>query len=289
MRDLGEAKLFLGIEISRDRNARELKISQGRYIKDVLARFEMSDANPASTPMEERLELPKLEEATVDRTLYQCGVGSLMYAMLATRPDLAFTVGLLSQHNAAPGQAHWSALKRALRYLRGTIDHGITYRGSGGDSVALMGFADADFAGDKLTSRSTGGWAFTLAGGAIAWSSRKQTTIALSSTEAEYMAECAASRHASWARSFLNELGFSQDEPTKIFVDNQPSMSIAEKPTHHAHTKHIRVQFHYVRELIELGDVKLSHVTTDEQPADIFTKSLGRLKFLKFRGMLGIA
>ncbi|CEL60572.1 Retrovirus-related Pol polyprotein from transposon TNT 1-94 OS=Nicotiana tabacum PE=2 SV=1 [Rhizoctonia solani AG-1 IB] len=119
MTDLGEAKSFLGIEINRNRSERELKICQSRYIKEILAQFEMTNANAAMTPMEERLELPKLEEPTIDRTLYQCGIGSLMYAMLATRPELAYTVGLLSQHNAAPGPEQWHALKRAIRQRMG--------------------------------------------------------------------------------------------------------------------------------------------------------------------------
>jgi hypothetical protein len=190
--DLGEARMFVGVEIERDRTAGTLKMSQRRYVDNILARFNMALSKPCDTPMAESLDLPKLESPTIDRTLYQRLVGSLMYAMISTRPDIAYATGLLAQHAANPGDEHWSAGKRVLRYLQGTKELGVVYRRS--NPLKPLGYVDADYAGDKNTSRSTTGWTFLMAGGAVAWSSRKQPTVSLSSTEAEYVAAASAAR-----------------------------------------------------------------------------------------------
>ncbi|KAF8755430.1 Mitochondrial protein [Rhizoctonia solani] len=194
--DLGEARMFVGVKITRDRQLGMLKISQRRYIDNILKQFGMEECKSCVTPMAESLNLPKLDSPSIDRTLYQRGVGSLMYAMISTRPDIAYATGLLAQHAANPGKEHWSALLQVLQYLQGTKDLGIVYNRS--KKMELTGFVDADYAGDPHTSQSTTGWTFILAGGSIAWSSRKQPTISLSSTEAEYVAAASAARELLW-------------------------------------------------------------------------------------------
>ncbi|QRW07704.1 Copia-like polyprotein/retrotransposon [Ceratobasidium sp. AG-Ba] len=278
--DLGEAKMFVGIEIERDRSAGTLKISQRRYINDILARFGMSDCKTCDTPMAESLYLPKLDSPSIDRTLYQQLVGSLMYAMISTRADIAFPTGLLAQYAANPGKEHWDAGKRVLRYLKGTSNLGIVYHRS--SDLKLLGYVDADYAGDKNTSRSTTGWAFLLAGGVIAYSSRKQPTISLSSTEAEYVADASAARELIWIRQFLSELGFLPEGATPLLSDNQSAMALAKNPINHQTTKHIRVKYHFIREVIALKELDLQYVSTEDQVADALTKALGRVKFTRF-------
>ncbi|KEP45491.1 putative Gag-Pol polyprotein/retrotransposon, partial [Rhizoctonia solani 123E] len=285
--DLGEPRMFVGVEIQRDREAGTLKISQRRYIKDILDRFQMSDSKPVNTPMAESPNLPKLDSPTIDRTLYQRGIGSLMYAMVSTRPDIAYATGLLAQHAANPGEDHWASLKRVLRYLQGTIEVGIVYDRS--KPSELIGYVDSDYAGDKNSSRSTTGWTFQIAGGSVAWSSRKQPTISLSSTEAEYVAASSATRELSWIRQFLSEIGFLSNNPTILFTDNQSSMALAKNPINHQNTKHIRVKYHFIREMIELREVDLKYIPTDEQVADVLTKPLGRIKFPFFVLHLGMS
>ena len=285
--DLGEAKMFVGIEIQRDRHAGTLKISQRRYIKDILARFGMSDCKSCETPMSESLNLPKLAEPTIDRTLYQQLIGSLMYAMISTRADIAYATGLLAQHAANPGDEHWNAAKRIMRYLKGSIDLGIVYRRTKG--LDLKGYVDADYAGDKSSSRSTTRWAFIIAKAITAYSSRKQPTISLSSTEAEYVASSSAARELIWIWQFLDELGLLPDGPTTVFSDNQSAMSLAKNPVNHQNTKHIRVKYHFIREVIALQELDLKFIGTEEQVADVLTKPLGRIKFTRFVSAMGMA
>ncbi|QRV85528.1 Copia-like polyprotein/retrotransposon [Ceratobasidium sp. AG-Ba] len=284
--DLGEAKMFVGIEIERDRSAGTLKISQRRYINDILARFGMSDCKTCDTPMAESLYLPKLDSPSIDRTLYQQLVGSLMYAMISTRADIAFPTGLLAQYAANPGKEHWDAGKRVLRYLKGTSNLGIVYHRS--SDLKLLGYVDADYAGDKNTSRSTTGWAFLLAGGVIAYSSRKQPTISLSSTKAEYVADASAARELIWIRQFLSELGFLPEGATPLLSDNQSAMALAKNPINHQTTKHIRVKYHFIREVIALKELDLQYVSTEDQVADALTKALGRVKFTRFVSGMGM-
>ncbi|CCO30980.1 Retrovirus-related Pol polyprotein from transposon TNT 1-94 Includes: RecName: Full=Protease [Rhizoctonia solani AG-1 IB] len=285
--DLGEPQMFVGVEIERDRKAGTLKISQRRYIEDILKRFGMENCKPCVTPMAEVPNLPKLDAPTVNRTLYQRGIGSLMYAMISTRGDIAYATGLLAQHAANPGEEHWKALQRVLRYLRGSTNLGIIFDRS--RPSELVGFVDADYAGDPNTSRSTSGWIFKMTGGSIAWSSRKQPTISLSSTEAEYVAAASAARELIWVRGFLSELGFTQNGPTVVYTDNQSSMALSKNPGNHQNTKHIRVKYHFIREMIELKEIELKFIPTDEQIADMLTKPLGRVKFPTFVSGMGIS
>jgi hypothetical protein len=237
--------------------------------------------------MAESLDLPKLESPTIDRTLYQRLVGSLMYAMISTRPDIAYATGLLAQHAANPSDEHWSAGKRVLHYLQGTKGLSVVYQRS--KSLEPLGYVDTDYAGDKNTSRSMTGWTFLMAGGAVAWSSRKQPTVSLSSTEAEYVAAASAACELVWLHQFLSELDFLPDGLTTLLTDNQSSMVLARNPANHQNTKHIRVKNHFIHEMIELREISLKYIPTDEQVADILTKPLGCVKFPGFVTGMGMS
>lgn len=282
--DLGEARWILGMEIIRDREKRMIELSQRRYIESILERFEMGSSRPVATPMDPNTKLVKVNEAEVDVKTYQSALGALMYAMLATRPDIAFAVGALSKFAATPGQAHWTALKRVYRYLRGTANMCLTYRGN--SETDLLAFVDADWASDINDRRSTTGFVFLISGGAISWSSKKQTSVALSSTEAEYMAAAAATKEAIWLKTFLSELNFSKTHPITLQIDNQSAILLAKNAMFHERTKHIAIRYHFIREKLEEGEICVEYVPTNEQVADVLTKPLTREKHGRFlRGM----
>jgi hypothetical protein len=295
MSDLGPASYYLGIRITRDRKRRTIRLSQEAHIAKVLQTFGMADCQPISTPMEPGLDLrPELTSTASIESIrqYQSAVGSLMYIMLSTRPDIAFAISVLSRFAANPNESHWKALKRCLRYLKATKDLHIVYGPfeSDEDSINFDGYSDSDWGGDKDSRKSTSGYVYTLGGGAISWTSKRQQTIALSSCEAEYMAMTLAAKEALWLKRFLGEIGCTgQDLDTvTIHADNQGAIALAKNPEHHARTKHIDVQYHFIREHIEANRIKLSYLSTHDMPADGLTKPLSRQKFQQFVNMLGM-
>jgi hypothetical protein len=205
---------------------------------------------------------------------YREAVGSLMYLMVGTRPDIAYSVSVASRYLSNPGPKHWLGVKRIMRYLKGTIDYGLCFSFS--EKVELVGFSDADWAGDLDSRKSTTGYVFTLSGGPVSWTSKRQNTVALSSTEAEYMAVTMTGREAVWLRTLLQQLGFTMSRPTLIHVDNQSCTALAQNPVHHQRTKHIDIQHHFVRELVSEKVIELKYVPTEENIADVFTKGLGK-------------
>jgi hypothetical protein len=288
MKDLGEVHWFLRLEITCDRPRRTITLSSERYTLDILDRFNMLDSRPVSTPMATTLKLERLEAPSDPQTqqLYQQMLGCLMYAMVCTRADLAYSVGALSQHSAAPGPEHLSAIKRVFRYLAGTRDAVLVYDGSV-KNQDLVGCSDSDWAGDPIDCRSIAGYAFTIGRTAVSWASKKQQTVALSSTKGEYMASTIATCEAIYLRRFLNELGLAQPAVT-LLLDNQSAMHLARNPVHHSRTKHIDIQHHFIREKLESGDIKLEYIPTADQIANIFIKPLPIVKFAKFQSDLGI-
>ena len=210
-----------------------------------------------------------------------------MYAMLATRPDLAYAVGALSKHAACPGQAHFAALKRVYRYLRRMTDMRLVYRRT--TNISLLGYVDADWAGDVNDRRSVSGYTFVMAGAAISWSSKKQTSVALSSTEAEYMAAAAAAKEATWLQILFSEIEPSLTRmPIKLLIDNQSAMSLAKNATFHEQTKHIAIRHHYIREKVDEGEIVLEYLPTVEQVANVLTKPLSQAKHVCFAEGMGL-
>lgn len=280
MKDLGELKWILGMSIKRNRQDRTLEVSQGVYIERMLERYGMADCKPVATPGFG--DLSRVEGEGHANKLYRGGVGSLIWTTM-TRPEIAYPVQVLSRYMQASGDEHWMAAKRVMRYLKGTRDLGIKYGVSDGDSLILEGYCDADWGNDKDTRRSTTGYVFQLAGGSISWASKLQPTVALSSTEAEYMALSAGVQEALYLRQLLEDLGYQQKSATVIREDNQGCIALAGNPIHHRRTKHIDIRYHFVRERIESGEIKVEYVPTEHQLADLLTKALPRDRMVDLR------
>jgi hypothetical protein len=292
--DLGEPKLIIGLEIDRDRERRTIKISQKNYIEKILHQYGLRDANPVATPLDPSVVLTKHngQGDTTDEISggYAAAVGSLMYAAIGTRPDIAYAVQTLSKYTADPGKGHWTALKRVFRYLTGSRDCSLIYGPlpSEDSPVVFTAYSDADHAADPDDRKSISGYAILLGGAAIAWNSKKQNTVALSSTEAEYTAIAHATRQIIWLRYLFEDLGYPQEEPTLLFADNDSAIALTGNPQFHARSKHFDVQNHFVREKLEDETIDVIYCPTGEMVADIFTKGLPRQKHEKFAEELGM-
>lgn len=232
----------------------------------------MSGCKPVGTPLDTKTRLMPYDGAASLGEIreYQRVVGSLMYAMVATRPDIGFAVGALSRYLANPGPEHWTAAKRVLRYLAGTANKALTF---GGGSLELVGYTDADFA-PPPTRQSTSGYLFILNGGAVGWASKRQKSVATSTTEAEYMALALGTKEAIWLRRLLGELGVVTRGPTPILVDNQSCIRLAKNPENHQLTKHIDTQFHFIRQEVEKRTVEVEFCPTKSMAADFLTKAV---------------
>ena len=289
MQDLGEASHILGIKISREREKRILRISQQNYLEKVLERFQMKDCKPVATPIEPDNKLTKLKEGekVVNAMGYQAAIGSLTYAMTMTRPDLAASIGILGKFMSNPGTEHWTALKRVLRYIKGTLDVGLQFNGCSQESVDLIGYADADWAGDITERKSTSGYVFKVCGALVSWRSKRQEVIALSSTEAEYIALSFAAQELLWLKAFLTDLGYNQEE-NLLHEDNQGAIALTRNPENYSRTKHIDVRYHFIRNLIQKKQIKVDYCPTAEMLADLMTKGLHRLRFRELCKKLGI-
>jgi len=211
-----------------------------------------------------------------------------MYLMLGTRPDIAYTVAALGRHAANPGIEHQHALDRLFRYLRGSSDYKLVYRCRvpGGDTI--LGYVDANWGSNVNDRKSTLGYTFTLSGGAISWSSKKQSAVALSSTEAEYIAGAHAAKEAIWLGRLFTGLQQPSSFPIPLLINNQSAIAIAKNPEFHDRTKHIDIRYHFLRHKVESGDITLNYVPTNDQSADVLTKGLAREKHKKFSKELGL-
>ena len=222
-----------------------------------------------------------------DKVKYQSAVGSLLYLSTRSRPDIAFAVGNAARYCAQPTQLHWSAVKRILRYLKGTTHLGLMYRP---DNSTLVGYSDADWAGDTNDRKSTSGYVFMMSGSAISWRSKKQSSVALSTAEAEYIALSSATQEAMWLRQLLSSLkDFPLSEPTIIYEDNQSTICMAKNNQSHGRSKPVDIKFHFVREQVEQQTIKVTYCKSEEMNADIFTKGILNNQFKRLRTKLGMA
>ena len=301
MKDLGEAQFMLGIQIHRDRPNRRISLSQSEYVRTILSRFNMGESKPASTPIPVGIKLLRDEPSTpstdarqddMNEVPYAQAVGALMYAAMGTRPDITFSTTTLSQFLQKRTRQHWVALKRVLRYLKGTQQAHLVYQptpGSEGQPLAVQGYCDSDWGNDASDRRSITGWVFLLHGSAVSWQSRKQHTTALSSVEAEYMAAAAAAKEAVWWRRFLTELGLPPPGPTILYSDSQGSIALAKNPDHHDRTKHIDMRYHFIREQVAFQAIRTEFIGTERMLADVLTKPLGRDRHEALVGKMGVA
>lgn len=252
----------------------------------------MKDCKPIATPMDSKLGyklIPNSNKATLESIKwFQSLIGGLLYLMLATRLDIAYSVIKLSRFASNPSEEHIIAAKRILRYLKGTINYSITYyKDSLKEDSYLRAFTDADYAGDLNTAKSTTGYVFYFANGPISWKSKLQTIIAQSTTEAEYIAINACAKEAIYIKSILQELGYYKQEKLPIYSDNNGALLLAKNPVFHERTKHISVKYHYIRDLIEKGIIDLIYINTLDQKADGLTKALEKVKFKGFLDYIG--
>jgi hypothetical protein len=231
--------------------------------------------------MAANLQLDKLESPSVDTKLYQSMLGSLMYAAIGTHPDISFAVNTLAQHATAPGDHHLCMLKHVFHYLAGTTNYHLVFNRHANDS-SLVGYSDADWAGDLTTCRSITSCVFLFGGTPVYWAAKKQPSISLSLTESEYMASSFVMHEAVYLHQLLTELEFRLSGPTPLYIDNQSTIALTRNPEFHAHTKHIEVRHHFVREKLEDGIIDLHYCPTADQLADIFMKALPIVKHLKF-------
>lgn len=286
MKDLGELNYFLGVHIFQD--AGKIFINQSVYAQALLKKFGLENSKHVSTPVEMNCVLEKaLDESDLfSCETYQSAVGSLLYLSTKTRPDITFAVCNVAKYCSKPTTKHWSAVKRIFRYIRGTCDLGILYDGQ--NSNSCIGYSDADWAGDRNDRKSTSGYCFSLGSGLISWRTNKQSCVALSTAEAEYVALAGAAQEAVWLKHLLDDLKFGVNAPIVINEDNQSAICLAKNPKDHPRTKHIDIKYHYVRELIIDNQVELQYCPTSDMLADIFTKGLSTDRFTRLRMMLGL-
>ncbi|PKU64810.1 Retrovirus-related Pol polyprotein from transposon TNT 1-94 [Dendrobium catenatum] len=283
MKHLGEVHSFPGIEISR--KPEQFFLSQKLYAQTILDSVQLGGCNPLANPTCTKLPPKFIAEGLLsDPTTYRRVTGSLQYLTL-TRPDISYSVNLLSQHMHQPLDQHIYLLKRLLRYIKGTIEYGIPIIKS---NLCLSSFSDADWAGDPVSRKSTSGYCSFLGNTLISWTVKKQTTIARSSTESEYRSLAALTADVIWLRRILNDFGIPQDQPTDIHCDNTSAIALANNPVFHARTKHIEIDHRFVRDHIQQKMIRLIPVSTIDQIADIFTKSLSTPRFQQLRFKLRV-
>jgi hypothetical protein len=273
----GPLNHFLGMRVVRDSVSNLFTLDQEEYAVSVLKRFGMYDCKTVVCPeTQHKLSKnqcpPNAQEETEMRDMpYSELVGCIQYLVVCTRPDLAHSASQVSRFMQNPGKSHWAAALRVLKYLRGTLSHKLHFSKS--PLLAdLVGFSDADHAGCPDTRRSHSGYICKVNDTAVAWASRRQRCVALSSCESEYIAICECAKQIVWLRRLLIDLGHSQDHETPIYCDNQAAKSLTENPIHHDRTKHIDMQYHYTRDLVDEGFVVVRYIPAIDEQADILTK-----------------
>lgn len=291
MKDLGPAQQILGMQIVRERKNQRLWLSQEKYVERVIKRFNMDKAKPVSIPLGNQFKLSKKsfppskkEIEKMSKVPYSSAVGSLMYAMVCTRSDIAHAVGTVSRFLSNPGKEHWEAVKWILRYLKGTSNMCLCYEGA---NLVLQGYTDADMAGDIDSRKSTSSFLYTFAGGAVSWKSRLQKCVALSTTVAEYIAAAEAGKEMLWLKRFLQELGINQED-YKVHCDSQSALDLSKNSMYHSRTKHIDIRYHWIREVMNKQLLRLVKIHTEENPADMLTKAVTREKIELCRDLIGM-
>ncbi|KAL0293214.1 UNVERIFIED_CONTAM: Retrovirus-related Pol polyprotein from transposon TNT 1-94 [Sesamum radiatum] len=294
MKDMGEASYILGIKIYRDRSRRMLGLTQSSYIEKVLKMFRMEHSERGVLPMRHGIKLSKKQSPKTNEELkrmsdipYASAVGSIQYAVQCTRPDVAYALSVTSRYQACAGEAHWSAVKSILKYLRRTKDMFLIYDGG---ELILEGYNDASFQSDDDDAKSQSAFVFKLNGGVVAWKSSKQDTTADSTTKAEYIAVSKASKEADWMKNYIQELGVvpSIAEPVVIFCDNNGAIAQAKESRSHHRAKHILRRYHLLREKVGRGDCRMDRVSSAENTADPLTKPMSQVTHTQHLDKMGL-
>ena len=246
IKDVGDNDYFLGMRIQQDIGQGTIRLTQRPYWEHVLNRFNLTDIPPRNTPLPVGITLdqdmsPKMESERKEMTdkPYRPVLGSVMWGQLATRPDLSFAVSLLSHFQADPGIEHWKSLLHVIGYIKNTLDYGLTY--SRDAELTPLAYVDADYGGCCDTRRSTSGYVFTMAGGAVTWSSKRQATVALSTVEAEYVAMSRCAQQMVWTQTWLDEVEITHTMPGVIKGDSQGAIALAKTTKDHGKVKHINI------------------------------------------------
>ena len=295
LKELGPLSSLLGVSVHRDRSRRRLTLSQSQYISDVLQTFGLADVRPVATPLDPGAKLSKEQAPKNDEERLQMQnipysqlVGALMYLAVATRPDIAHSVGVLARFSSNPGFAHWTALKHLCRYLQGTKDYKLCYEPDPKSSEVFLTYADADYGGDPDSRRSTSGLVVKMGSGAISWASKLQPVVTLSTTEAEYISATSAGQEILWLRNLFSEIGYKIKGASTLHLDNQSAIAVTRNPEHHGRMKHLDLRHYWLRDVVKDGLVAVKYIPTKSMPADIMTKPLPKATVEDMRRMLGL-
>ncbi|KAG7553092.1 Zinc finger CCHC-type [Arabidopsis thaliana x Arabidopsis arenosa] len=285
MEDMGEAEVILGIRIKRENKG--ISLTQSHYIEKVLKKFNYENCSPVSTPMDASVKLMPNTGQAVSQLEYSRVIGCLMYAMTSTRPDIAYAVGKLSRYTSNPSTHHWQAVRRVLKYLKGTINYGLSYFGF---PSVLEGYSDASWNTNEENYSSTSGWVFLLGGGAISWASKKQTCITNSTMESEFVALAAAGREAEWLRHLVSEIPLwpKPVSPISIHCDSQATLAKAYSQVYNGKSRHLGLRHSGIRELITHGVITLEFIRSEHNLADHLTKGLARDLVIKSAKGMGL-
>jgi hypothetical protein len=288
----GNTNYYLGMDVHYDQAKGMLHLNQSKYVNTIIKLYGYVDMKPAPTPM--RVDANLVKETTLQASKqqiadYDARIGSLNFLSIQTRPDISLAVSILSQFMTNPNESHWKALERVFAYIKATPNRGPTYR-KDAKHGGLVGYTDSDWAGDRIERRSTGGYIFLLYGAPISWKSKRQSCIALSTAEAEYIAACEAAKEAIYLKSTVNTLLPIEKSLSTITImeDNQACIRIGQNPELHQRTKHIDIKYHYLRDQIRKGNIRLQWISTNEQLADALTKPLSKSTFDKFITEIGL-
>ena len=284
MKDLGQLKYFLGIEVSRSKTG--ICLSQRKYVLDLLAETGMLACKPVDTPMEMNHKLGQAEDQTpADKGRYQRLVGKLIY-LSHTRPDIAYAVSVVSQFMHSPGEEHMEAVYRILRYLKSAPGRGLLF--SKNEVREITGYTDSDWAGDQTDRRSTSGYFTFVEGNLVTWRSKKQKVVARSSAEAEYRGMAHGVCELLWIKQVLQDLGIECETSMGLHCDNKSAIEIAHNPVQHDRTKHVEVDRHFIKENLDRKIIQFPFVRSEDQLADILTKAVSRKIFHGAINKLGL-
>ena len=281
IKDVSDNDYFLGMRVQQDLTRGTIRLTQRPYWEHVLNRFDLTNITPRNIPIPVGLTLdqsmsPKTESERnmMSNKPYRPILGSVMWGQLATRPDLSFAVSLLSRFQADPGIEHWNALMHVIGYIKNTLDYGLIY--SRDYDITPLAYVDADYGGCRDMRRSTSGYVFTMAGGPVTWSSKRQATVALSTVEAEYVAMSRCAQQMVWMHTWLDEVGIEHVIPGVIKGDSRGAIALVKNTKDHGKVKHIDIRHHYIRELVKAETITFKQIPSADNLADLFTKPLAR-------------